>query len=697
MAAKLLRIFGRVALGLLVLAALLYGGYRVASSITRYEIDKTVEIEAPSSPKSNPEYYAFGYQPELTYSEDRAQCRERTPTKKAMFGDLHIHTAISADAFPDGTRTFPDDVYKFAKGQAIELPGPGGVSRGKMQLARPLDFAAVTDHAGTFGEGYICRTKGAFPGYDSEVCQSFRAGGEDGVRAIMGINGTTRPERPEAVCGPDKKDCLAADELIWQDMIRYAEEAYDKSPSCKFTSFVGYEYTRAPNAQHMHRNTIFRNAQVPARAASFVTHPTTYALLSSFETECRLGIDACDVISIPHNSNISGGNAFNLKYMDGFSDNSQQAFWMLRNAYDRLMEITQHKGTSECINGATDILGDVDELCDVEAIRRFGKAEKAPEITSYLPALKDSKSPECSDTYFDQKDNLYKGFCLSSRDFARGALLDGMKHGQGGPNPFEFGFIGSTDTHIGAAGAVDEESWQGHIAYETDLAGRLQAEAGIGRFNRLISNPGGLAGVYAVENSRDAIFQSMKRREAFATSGPRIEPRFFAGRYPADLCSKDNWLEIAYRDGTPMGSSLAAQPRGFQLLVQAKRDPMSKPLERLQLIKGWIDASGRKHSKVIILANAKGSDNLCAVYSDPDYAPSLPTYYYMRVVEEASFRWSYRQCMALPKDKRPAGCANDQPKVIYEMAWASPIWFTPGDKPPLAARANSPSNMHRRH
>jgi len=676
------------AIAIVLLALIIFGAYKILSSITRYSIDKTVQIDPPSSPKSMPEYYAFGYQPELIYTEDRTECGERFPTKKAMFGDLHIHTAISADAYPDGTRTMPDDAYKFAKGDPIELPVPTGEKRETpetIQLAEPLDFASVTDHAGTFGEGYICRTKGAFTGYDSETCQSFRAGGEDGVRAIMGVNGTPRPERNADICGPDNEDCEAADKIVWQDMIRSAETAYDKSPACKFTSFVGYEYTRAPNAQHMHRNTIFRNTSVPDKPFSFVSHPFNHMLLAAFEKECRLGIGACDVLSIPHNSNISGGNTFSLEYMEGFPEESQAAYWQLRSAYDRLVEIFQHKGASECLNGTTDILGDVDELCDIEAIRQVGKEEVAINIFAYLPSLSTSDSPECSSVHLDYKDNLYKEFCLSSRDYARGALLYGMAKEQGGgPNPFEFGFIGSTDTHISAAGGTEEASWRGHIAYETDLAGRLKPEAGLGRFNRLMSNPGGLAGVYAVENSRDAIFQSMKRREAFGTSGPRIEPRFFAGRFGSDLCSNANWLALAYQNGTPMGSKLSAQLQPFQFLVQAKRDPRSNPLERLQLIKGWIDREGQKHNKVIDLSAQKQGDGLCAVYQDPDYDAGVSTYYYMRAVEVASSRWSQAQCSRLPKNQRPADCQNDRPRQIYEMAWASPIWFTPGYNSSLA-------------
>lgn len=685
-------------LGAVIVIGALYVAYTFLSSTLRHRIDKSALLSSPQSSKSEPEYYAFGYQPRLTYSEDRSPCRHRVATKRALFGDLHIHTALSTDAFPDGTRVFPDATYRFAQGEAIAIPGRTDEVQKTLQLTRPLDFAAVTDHAGTLGEGYICRTPGAFAGYDSQACQVFRAGGEKGVRIFMTQNAKLSPKRNEGVCGENLQDCARADKIVWQDIIQSAEDAYDRSAGCGFTSFVGYEYTRSPNGQHLHRNTIFKNAQVPDRPASFTTHPTTYGLLEALETECRVGLDFCDVISIPHNSNISGGNAFNPKALDGFSMASQQAYRAYHNAYDRLMEITQHKGSSECLNEVTDILGDVDELCDVEAIRQFGQPERAIEINTYIPSLTDSDSPECTDVLFNDKDNLYKGFCLSSRDYARGALLEGfVQENKHGINPYEFGFIGSSDTHIGTAGQTEERAWGGHIAYETDLAGRLGQPA-LGRFNRLVSNPGGLAGVYAVENSRDAIFQSMKRREAFATSGPRIEPRFFAGHYAADICSQEDWLEKAYETGTPMGSKLSVQPAGFTLLAQAKGDALSFPLEKLQLVKGWLDRQGIKHNKVIDLAtNPDGAQQFCAIYTDPDYDPALPTYYYVRAVEIGSTRWSHLQCQELAESERPESCDNDQPDMIYEIAWTSPIWFTPDYVAPLPVDPNSDAEEGQTH
>lgn len=660
-----------------------------AMNTTRYKIDLTEPVIAPTSAKSQPETYRFGEAPALVYSEARADCADRNPLKDAYFGDLHIHTALSGDALSDGTRVYLADAYRFAKGEAIPLPQVAGIEEERLvQLPRPLDFAAVTDHSEGLGEGYICRIEGAFDGYDTSACKKYRSGGDAGVRVFGVPRAGMRPARIASVCGVDNKDCKAAARLVWQDIIAASEEAYDKSSDCAFTSFVGYEYTRSPSGMHMHRNTIFKNASVPDLPGNYIDQPTLPALLQKLETECRQGIAACDVISIPHNSNISSGNGFNRLSLQGFSEEAQQAHRLQRRAYDRLMEITQHKGASECINGLTDILGNVDELCDVEAIRRIGKKERAFDLTSWIPRVFTKTIRECTEEDIDPKDNLYKGPCVASHDFARGAWLAGFEDEAAfGINPFEMGVIGSTDTHIGTSGNTGEHSYPGHIGHETTLEDRL-GKAELGRYNRLEGNPGGLAGVWAVENSRDALFQSMKRREAFATSGTRIKPRFFAGRYDADVCDSPDWLETAYREGVPMGARLPAGVEGLSFIAQAVRDPdgSASPLQELQLIKGWIDDEGRKHNRVTTLARAEdkdGASELCAVYTDPEYNRLQQAYYYMRVVEQPTLRWSAYQCATQPTKQRPSGCTNDEPETINEFAWTSPIWITPADETPL--------------
>ncbi len=660
-----------------------------AMNTTRYAIDRTEPVFAPVSEKSMPEIYRFGYFPPLEYSEEREQCADHNPVKNAYFGDLHIHTALSGDAYSDGTRVFPADALRFARGEAITLPLQEGEDAPRpVQLERPLDFAAVTDHSEALGESYICRHEGEFEGYNSKACEKFRRGGDEGVRVFGVPRAGMRPRRVKSVCGEDGRDCQEATRIVWEGLIETTNAAYDTSPECAFTSFLGYEYTRSPSGMHMHRNTIFKNASVPYLPASYIDYPTLPALLHKYETECRRGIEACDVISIPHNSNISSGNGFNRLSLRGFTEAAQQAHRLQRRAYDRLMEITQHKGASECLNGVSDVLGDVDEHCEVEALRKIGSVERAFDLTSYIPRIWTATIRECTEDDIDPKDNLFKGPCVASHDFARGAWLDGMKdQREFGVNPFEMGVIGSTDTHVGTSGNTAEHSYPGHIGHEVTLSDRL-GKADLGRYNRLEGNPGGLAGVWAYENSRDALFQSMKRREAFATSGTRIAPRFFAGKYEAGVCEQEGWLETAYQSGVPMGARLPAGVEGLSFILQATRDPSPRAnaLQDLQIIKGWIDADGRKHSRVITVASQEtpaGAETLCAQYSDPDYDPLVQAYYYMRVVEQPTPRWNAAQCDALTADERPDGCQNDAPQEISEFAWTSPIWITPADDTPL--------------
>ena len=679
-------------LGVCLLAVIVGGAVYWAMNTTRYEIDRSEVVRAPTSDKSRDEVYDFGYAPGLVYSEAREPCAERSPLKKAFFGDLHVHTALSSDAFSDGTRVFPDAAYAFAKGEEIGLPAGFNVPDiGRVRIDRPLDFAAVTDHSEALGEGYICRTEDAYPGYTSKACKKFRKGGDGGLRVFGVPAASTRPTRVASVCGKDGSDCREAAAIVWQNIISAAENAYDTSAECAFTSFVGYEYTRGPSGMHMHRNTIFQNASVPEFAGNYIDYPTLPALLGKLERECRQGIGACDVISIPHNSNISSGNAFNREALAGFSSEAQQAHRLQRRAFDRLMEITQHKGASECVNGLSDILGDVDEYCDVEAARKIGTRALSFDLTSYIPRVFRKTLRECTEDDIDPKDNLYKGPCIAGHDFARGAWLAGLQDEAAfGVNPFQMGVIGSTDTHIGTSGNTGEHNYPGHIAHETTLEGRL-GEAGLGRHNRLEGNPGGLAGVWAVENSRDALFQSMKRREAFATSGTRIAPRFFAGLYDEDICAQEDWLETAYETGVPMGAQLPAGIENLSFILQAQRDPhgSAMPLKELQIIKGWIDGEGRKHTRVVTAVSSDGEDGaatLCAHYKDPDYNRFDKAYYYMRAVEQATPRWSQFQCDQAPATERPEACTNEAPAAINEFAWTSPIWITPADSGALPVR-----------
>ena len=264
-----------------------------------------------------------------------------------------------------------------------------------------------------------------------------------------------------------------------------------------------------------------------------------------------------------------------------------------------------------------------------------------------------------------------------------------------GVNPLKLGIIASTDTHESMPGAVDEQSWSGHVGREKELSLRLQEKTGLPY--RLDGNPGGLVGVWAEQNTRDSLFDAMKRRETFGTSGPRIQPRFFAGwSHAKNICDSTDFVKLADKEGFPMGADLIKPPHADakpRFVAAAVRDPQGNLLQRLQIIKGWIDVNGEEHVKVIDVAGdldksatvelktgepgGAGSNSLCTLYVDETFRHEESSYYYMRVIENPSLRWSWSQCIALPEKERPEGCSNDHPKTIQEMAWTSPIWYSP--------------------
>jgi hypothetical protein len=253
----------------------------------------------------------------------------------------------------------------------------------------------------------------------------------------------------------------------------------------------------------------------------------------------------------------------------------------------------------------------------------------------------------------------------------------------------KLGVIASTDTHAATPGSVSETDWRGHVSVEQTPAERLQPGL---LTSGIDGNPGGLAGVWAMENSRDAIFEAMLRREVWGTSGPRIVPRLFAGwSYDANLCGADDMVATGYANGVPMGGDLTSAPGADAkpvFVAAALRDPVpgATPLAKLELIKGWVAEDGSMRSTVTTIAGeerdkpgaASGHDSLCAVYRDESFDAAVPSYYYLRVVEQPTNRWSVHDCERLPEDKRPAVCSDGSyPSVIHEMAWTSPVWYRP--------------------
>lgn len=646
----------------------------------------------------------------VRYSEQREPCADRNPYRNAYFGDLHVHTSYSYDGRPLGVTTTPADAYRYARGEEIVLPPlrPGGAGTSVRRIGPPLDFAAVTDHAEFLGELSLCADESG-AAYDSRSCRTYRKGGPPAILVLARGISQDPPTRNADICGEDGRQCREASASLWGRIRQMAEQAYDRSSSCEFTTFVAYEHSGTPDNNPVHRNVIFRNDRVPRLPASYFEAPTDAGLWDQLTGDCLEGVPGCDVLAIPHSSNLSSGTLFSSDAFGAGADSRQEARHSAhrRNRLEPVIEIFQHKGSSECFNGFPDILGGHDPLCDMEQIRRYFRG---------LPA-EGNATPICEEGETGRGGALNIG-CVSRNDFFRSVLLTGLQQEKAmGANPYKFGVIGSTDTHLSTSGAVDEGGWQGHNVPESELAERLTASRV--HASGLYTNPGGLAGAWAVENSRDALFDALKRREVFGTSGPRIRPRLFGGWvYPANACESRNpgsegvpalvqgqdalaqreLIESGYADGVPMGGELPSRPSGGapRFIAMAERDAESAPLLRLQLVKGWVDDSDQAHYRVFDIAgdvessgdidpesgtwSGPGYDQLCAVFEDPDFDPAQPGYYYMRAVEAPSLRWSWRQCLELPPERRPAECGNTAPKLVQELAWTSPIWYRPENR-----------------
>jgi hypothetical protein len=537
-------------------------------------------------------------------SAPEPQCLSHDPDRQVFYGDLHVHTSFSWDAYGWGTRTDPDGAYAYARGGLANLATPAGELPRLSRLARPLDFAAVTDHSEFLGAA---------------------------------AHGDCTPR-------------LSA----WRFERAAAERAYDRSPACRFTSLVGYEWTGNVGERWWHRSVIFGNSQVPGLPASALDRNTPEELWASLEKSC-LGQRGCDVITIPHNPNWSGGLMFNMR------DDTPQRAAMTRARMEPLVEIFQHKGGSECARGA----GTDDPRCNF--YDRFH--------------LRCAEHPD--------------GMHCRGGNFVRNALRRGLQLERGiGVNPFKLGIIAGTDTHNGTPGATDEATYQGHLGLD-DANPRRRLRLDLGS-----NSAGGLAAVWAEENSRTAIFAALKRRETFGTSGTRLRVRFFGGwDLPQDMCRSSSFAHSGYAQGVPMGGDLAARAGGIPgFAVWALQDPGTSgspgtPLQQIQIIKGWVDAAGVSHERVITVAGAEakaavetasctppaeGSSSLCAVWTDPDFRSQEAAFYYARVLEEPTCSVYQRACNQIAADARPRTCTDGSLDMTVEhRAWTSPIWYHP--------------------
>lgn len=612
-------------------------------------------------------------------------CRNYNAQRNPYFGDLHVHTTYSLDANTQGTLTTPHDAYRFALGEKLGIQpyDANGEPTRSTQLSRPLDFTAVTDHSELLGETEIC-TNPDNAGYNSPECILYRQS-PDTAFTIFNFFGPGTPGLPNAgsgkgvprlpYCGLNGERCLEAAKTPWRDIQRAAEAYYDRSDECRFTTFVGYEYTAAPLSNNLHRNVIFESEVVPEIPPAYQEYAAPELLWKALSEQCRSG-DGCNYLTIPHNSNLSAGLMFQTQ--DDAGNDYTAEFARLRQQNEPLAEIYQHKGQSECLN--TMGAGALDELCGFEVLpynnltgKRFGGLNTGPPM---------------------------------EQDFLREALKEGLRlESTLGVNPFKYGFIGSTDTHLGTPGNASEERFPGHAG-----AGLNPRTSVPGLTDAIEVSPGGLAVLWAEQNTRESLFAAMRRREAYGTSGPRMQVRLFGGwDIPTDQCNSANFAKAGYAHGVPMGGDLpAATAAAPRFAVSALRDPgvtgavseRSEPLQRIQIIKGWVDGSGAKQEKIYEVAgdanngasvntdtcetSGSGFASLCTVWQDPDFHADQSAFYYARVVQNPSCRWSTYQCNAakvdcsLPDDV-PAEyqdcCDTSYPKTVQERAWTSPIWY----------------------
>lgn len=589
------------------------------------------------------------------------------PLKNAYFGELHLHTAYSLDAYIFGTKlNTPFEAYKFAKGQTIDMPAGGTKT-----IIAPLDFTAITDHGEALGEYELCTSEQS-PKYDSEICKGIRAGDQKPFGEIFAGVSKVPAQRYTPICDEDGKICRDYAGKPWQNIQKAADQNYEPG---KFTSFVAYEFSaNAPEGKGgmMHRNVIFRSNRVPQ---------TIFSAFEGTGEQLHVWLDKnctgdCKVLAIPHNPNFYWGRLFWGKNSDGTEWTKDQV--ERRARLEPLVEIMQVKGNSECQTG----IGTTDESCNFETVfKKCAPGENAG--------------------------------CSNENAFVRNGLKKGLlEYDKWGVNPFKYGFVGGTDNHNGTPSDTTESDFKGHYAKnDFDPAVRLGLKANPTAEQMGLSgaedptrfyNPGAITGVWAEANTRPAIWDALARRETFATSGTRTKVRMFGGfAIPAGADKQADWVKIGYKDGVPQGGTLTRPGKDApRFILYAQRDPNSAPLHRLQIIKGWADASGKTHEMTYDVAcsdgmapgadgkcpdngagvdlatckqtGGKGSAMLSATWQDPKFDPKQKAFYYLRVLENPVCRWSMYDSI---NNKLPY--PKDLPKTIRERAWSSPIWYMP--------------------
>ncbi|UCF39887.1 MAG: DUF3604 domain-containing protein [Gemmatimonadota bacterium] len=592
------------------------------------------------------------------------------PTQ-VYWGDTHLHTGLSMDAGAFGARLTPEDAYRFARGE--ELTSSTGL---QVKLGRPLDFLVVADHSDNMG--FFPRLFAGDPGMLADPTgrrwyDMVQAGGQQGVAAAVEvIVAFSQNQFPEALASLPGSPAYRA---AWEEMIDAADEYNDPG---EFTAFIGYEWTSNTAGNNLHRVVIFRD---DGAKATVVEPYTTLAPLGSDNPrdlwnwmqayEDKTG---GQVLAIAHNGNLSNGIMFPI--VDSFTGRRfDRAYAETRAAWEPLYEATQIKGDGE----AHPYLSPTDEFADYET---WDKGNLDLSVAK-------------------QNDML-------QYEYARSGLQIGLQlERQLGVNPYKFGMIGSTDSHTGLATAEEENFFGKHSGTEPgpERYKHPMAETPNGRYESWDMVSSGYAAVWATENTREAIFDAMMRRETYATTGSRMLVRFFGGwEFTAADAQSRLPGALGYTKGVPMGADLPARSGNGAptFLVAALKDPFSGNLDRIQIVKGWLDARGERHEQVydvtwsdtdrrqpgadgklppvgntVDVANATwtntiGAPELITVWTDPDFDPSQPAVYYARVLEIPTPRWT-------AYDAKRYGITMDPevPMTTQERAYTSPIWYTP--------------------
>ena len=603
------------------------------------------------------------------------------PDREAYYGDLHLHTTYSFDAYIlFGAKVDPENAYRFARGESVDYLGD--------QVKRstpPLDFLAVTDHSENIGVFNTLEDPSSALS-QSEIGKEVRA---QGVKIFGKIAALQTGGKP--LPGVDVK---ATTQSAWQREIETANRYYQPG---KFTTFIAYEWTSMPDGQNLHRNVIFRGDKAPSPFTA-IDSVKPEALWGFLESIRKQGYEA---LAIPHNSNASNGLMFD--WVDSQGRPIDQAYAELRASNEPVAEISQNKGASE----THPALSPNDEFANFE-------------FYDHLLISADRKSkPEGSYV----RDALGRGLEIAPR--------------AGGVNPYKYGVVGASDFHnglsdsaegayAGTVGAVDPTKalpdLDKYAERFKEMREGLEKTFGTSTpaskvsFNLYENGSGNLTGVWAEQNTRESLYAGLRRKETFATSGTRLKFRFFGGwDYGTDLLRRTQWVQEAYRGGVPMGGDLPPRPlarKAPRFALWAVKDPDGANLDRLQVVKVWL-VNGKHVEKVydVALSNGRkvdprtgkapavgstvdlqtarytntiGATELSALWQDPEFDPKVPAVYYLRVLEIPTPRWS-----TIVAVKRRLPLPEGVPATLQERGWSSPIWYTPTAQPSASIRPRS--------